>query len=89
MAQLNMNQYKPKYGQDPQMFNQMYMNYIDQLNNTDTIDSEPDTPVLSTQSSRPQSFLSQQSSQIADEDRDGQNDYEDQGESPKINFMPS
>ena len=44
MAQMNMNQYKPKYGQDPQMFNQMYMNYIDQLNQADTEQAEIDTP---------------------------------------------
>lgn len=29
LAAMNLNQYKPKHGQDPQMFNQMYMNYID------------------------------------------------------------
>ena len=46
MAKMNVNNYKPKYGQDPQLFNQMYMNYIDQLNSADSnVDySEPDTP---------------------------------------------
>ena len=63
------------------------MNYIDQLNQADSESSEPDTPSLSTHSSyRP---LSQQSSTVADEDRDGQQEEEDQSEAPKINFMPS
>jgi hypothetical protein len=28
MAAMNLGGYKPKYGQDPAMFNEMYMNYI-------------------------------------------------------------
>lgn len=62
MAKMNVNNYKPKYGQDPQLFNQMYMNYIDQLNSADSnVDySEPDTPATQYSSgSRP---ISQQSS---------------------------
>ena len=31
MAALKLNEYKPKYGQDPQLFNEMFMNYIDHL----------------------------------------------------------
>ena len=28
MAKLKLDQYQPKFGQDPAMFNEMYMNYI-------------------------------------------------------------
>lgn len=28
MAQMKLAEYKPKYGQDPALFNEMYMNYI-------------------------------------------------------------
>ena len=70
LSAMNLNQYKPKYGQDPQMFNQMYMNYIDQLNQ--------DTDELSTPTSISERPYSQQSSQIAEEDRgDNNNDEED------------
>lgn len=31
MANIKLNEYKPKYGQDPAMFNEMYINYINQL----------------------------------------------------------
>ena len=62
------------------------MNYIDQLNQADSESSEPDTPNLSTHSSY---NLSKQSSTVAEEDRDGQQDEEEQSEAPKINFMPS
>lgn len=34
---MNLDAYKPKYGQDPAVFNKMYMEYISQLNNPDTI----------------------------------------------------
>lgn len=50
------------------MFNQMYMNYIDQLNQ--------DTDEISTPSAVSERPYSQQSSQIADEDR-GDNQEED------------
>ena len=33
MAAMNLGGYKPKYGQDPALFNEMYMNYINQLQN--------------------------------------------------------
>ena len=87
MAKMNINNYQPKYGQDPQLFNQMYMNYIDQLNSADSnVDySEPDTPATQYSSgSRP---ISQQSSQVAEEDRDGQQEEDDNAQ-PKINFLP-
>jgi len=29
MADLRLNEYKPKYGQDKELFNEMFMNYID------------------------------------------------------------
>ena len=35
MAAMNLGGYKPKYGQDPAMFNEMYMNYINQLKKDD------------------------------------------------------
>ena len=28
MAKLKLNEYNPKFGQDPALFNEMYMNYI-------------------------------------------------------------
>lgn len=31
MANIKLNDYKPKYGQDPQLFNAMYIDYINQL----------------------------------------------------------
>lgn len=31
MGNLDLQEYKPKYGQDPEMFNAMYINYINQL----------------------------------------------------------
>jgi hypothetical protein len=31
MEAIKLNEYKPKYGQDPQLFNEMFMNYIDHL----------------------------------------------------------
>ena len=68
LAAMNLNQYKPKHGQDPQMFNQMYMNYIDQLNQ--------DADEISTPSAVSERPYSQQSSQIAEEDR-GDNQEED------------
>ena len=57
MAQMKLNEYKPKYGQDPAVFNEMYMNYIQQISNDDA--SEPPTPTTVSDMSRP---FSQQSS---------------------------
>ena len=51
------------------MFNQMYMNYIDQLNQ--------DADEISTPSAISERPYSQQSSQIADEDRGGQEEEDD------------
>ena len=31
MAAIKLNDYKPKYGQDAQLFNELYMNYVDHL----------------------------------------------------------
>ena len=31
MEAIKLNEYKPKYGQDPKLFNEMFMNYIDHL----------------------------------------------------------
>lgn len=31
LAELKLNEYKPKYGQDKELFNEMFMNYIDHL----------------------------------------------------------
>jgi len=45
MAAVNLNGYTPKYGQDPEVFNHMYMNYINQLNSaSDDSSSEASTP---------------------------------------------
>ena len=71
MAKLKLDQYQPKFGQDPAMFNEMYMNYISELNADDK--SEASTP--SVISERPYSQQSSAASQIDQEDRN--NDYED------------
>lgn len=31
MAAIKLNDYKPKYGQDQHLFNELYMNYVDHL----------------------------------------------------------
>lgn len=67
---MNINQYKPKYGQDPQLFNDMYMDYIEKLNSADV--SEPDTPTPMTHNSSTRPY-SQQSSQ-GEEDKDDDDD---------------
>jgi len=64
MAALKLNEYKPKYGQDPQLFNEMFMNYIDHLHKSG--DTEPQTPSSDAISQRP---FSQQTSITQDEDR--------------------
>ena len=73
LAAMNLNQYKPKYGQDPQMFNQMYMNYIEQLNQ--------DADEISTPSAISERPYSQQSSQIAEEDRGDQQEEDSEASS--------
>lgn len=71
MAAMKLNEYQPKYGQDKQLFNEMYMNYISELHADDK--SEASTP--SVISERPYSQQSSAASQIDQEDRN--NDYED------------
>jgi len=58
MAAVNLNSYTPKYGQDPDVFNHMYMNYINQLNNASD-DNSSEASVPTSISERP---YSQQSS---------------------------
>jgi hypothetical protein len=36
LSNMKLNDYKPKYGQDPQLFNAMYINYINQLTQEST-----------------------------------------------------
>ena len=38
MARMNLDGYQPKYGQDPAVFNKMYMDYIEQINNDNVSD---------------------------------------------------
>lgn len=66
MQNMNLNEYKPKYGQDPALFNEMYMDYINRLNQDNTSDNSTPTTI---HSDRP---YSQQSSTIAEEDRNEQ-----------------
>ena len=68
MAELKLNEYKPKYGQDKELFNEMFMNYIDHLHKSN--ESEPATPSYpATVSERP---FSQQTSITQEEDRNDQ-----------------
>ena len=54
MADLRLNEYKPKYGQDKELFNEMFMHYIDQLHKSNEPTAEPATPSYpSTVSERP------------------------------------
>lgn len=66
MADMKLNDYKPKYGQDKELFNEMFMNYIDHLHKSND-NSEPATPSYpATVSERP---FSQQTSITNEEDR--------------------
>ena len=57
---MKLNEYKPKYGQDKELFNEMFMNYIDHLHKSNETASEPATPTYpATVSERP---FSQQTS---------------------------
>lgn len=39
MAKLNLGGYQPKFGQDPAVFNDMYMNYINNLQSDNVSDA--------------------------------------------------
>lgn len=66
---MNLNEYKPKYGQDQALFNYKYMEFANQLvNPTDDKDTVPNTPMV-----RP---YSQQTSLTQDEDKEEEESYE-------------
>ena len=69
MISLSVQDYKPKNGQDPAVFNAMYMDYISKLN-SDSQSTTTESPALV--SERP---YSQQSSQY-----DAQSKYEDRND---------
>ena len=69
MISLSVQDYKPKNGQDPAVFNPMYMDYISKLN-SDSQSTTTESPALV--SERP---YSQQSSQY-----DAQSKYEDRND---------
>ena len=60
MAKLNLDSHQPKFGQDPAVFNEMYMNYISHLQSDAVSDAGSASSVPSQVSERP---YSQQSSQ--------------------------
>ena len=40
MAAMGLNDYKPKYGQDQEVFNHMYMNYVSNLHSDNVSDNQ-------------------------------------------------
>ena len=88
LAELKLNDYQPKYGQDKELFNEMFMNYIDHLHKSNDQQSDVATPIstqLVTHSERP---FSQQTSITQDEDRNDQDqDAEPQKQNSQTNAL--
>lgn len=60
MSDMKLGQYQPKYGQDKQMFDQMYLDYVNRLNSDSGNSTDTNSEIApSTPSERP---YSQQSS---------------------------